>query len=72
MRLVTYQMLNATELKTGILISKDQVLDIVAEARLRKNAANVSTMLDIIRGGEPTLALLRAALQDCGVLGGTR
>jgi 2-keto-4-pentenoate hydratase/2-oxohepta-3-ene-1,7-dioic acid hydratase in catechol pathway len=59
MRLVTYQMLNTTELKTGILISKDQVLDIVAEASLRKSTTNVSTMLDIIRGGEPTMTLLR-------------
>ncbi len=59
MRLVTYQMLNTTEFKTGILISKDQVLDIVAEASLRKSTANVSTMLNIIRGGEPTMTLLR-------------
>jgi 2-keto-4-pentenoate hydratase/2-oxohepta-3-ene-1,7-dioic acid hydratase in catechol pathway len=59
MRLVTYQMLNTTELKTGILISKDQVLDIVVDASLRKSTGNVSTMLDIIRGGEPTMALLR-------------
>jgi 2-keto-4-pentenoate hydratase/2-oxohepta-3-ene-1,7-dioic acid hydratase in catechol pathway len=59
MRLVTYQMLNTIEFKTGILVSKDQVLDIVAEANARKNLTNVSTMLDIIRGGEPTMALLR-------------
>jgi 2-keto-4-pentenoate hydratase/2-oxohepta-3-ene-1,7-dioic acid hydratase in catechol pathway len=59
MRLVTYQMLNTTEFKTGILISKDEVLDIVAEASLRKSTANVPTMLDIIRGGEPTMTLLR-------------
>ncbi len=58
MRLVTYQLLNTTELKTGILIGKDQVLDIVAECTSRKSIAIVSTMLDIIRGGEPTLALL--------------
>jgi 2-keto-4-pentenoate hydratase/2-oxohepta-3-ene-1,7-dioic acid hydratase in catechol pathway len=59
MRLVTYQMLNTAEFKTGILISKDQVMDIVAEASLRKSTASVSTMLDIIRGGEPTMTLLR-------------
>ncbi len=59
MRLVTYQMLDTTELKPGILISKDQVLDIVAETGARKSAASVSTMLDIIRGGAPTMALLR-------------
>lgn len=59
MRLATFQMLNTTEFKTGILISKDKVLDIVAEANLRKSIAHVSTMLDIIRGGESTMALLR-------------
>ena len=64
MRLVTYQLLNTTELKTGILISKDQVLDIVAEASLRKNTESVATMLDIIRGGEPTMVLLRDIASD--------
>ncbi len=59
MRLVTYQMLDTTELKPGILVSKDQVLDIVAETGARKSAVSVSTMLDIIRGGAPTMALLR-------------
>lgn len=59
MRLVTYQLLNTSELKTGILISKDQVLDIVAETGARGSAPHVATMLDIIRGGEPTMALLR-------------
>jgi 2-keto-4-pentenoate hydratase/2-oxohepta-3-ene-1,7-dioic acid hydratase in catechol pathway len=59
MRLVTYQMLKTSELKTGILISKDQVLDIVAETGARSSVAHVATMLDIIRGGEPTMALLR-------------
>lgn len=59
MRLVTYQLLNTSELKTGILISKDQVLDIVAETGARSSVSHVATMLDIIRGGEPTMALLR-------------
>ncbi len=59
MRLVTYQPLNTSELKTGILISKDQVLDIVAETGVRSSVVNVATMLDIIRGGESTMALLR-------------
>lgn len=59
MRLVTYQLLKTSELKTGILISKDQVLDIVAETGARSSVAHVATMLDIIRGGEPTMALLR-------------
>ena len=59
MRLVTYQLLNTSELKTGILISKDQVLDIVAETGARGSVTHVATMLDIIRGGEPTMALLR-------------
>jgi 2-keto-4-pentenoate hydratase/2-oxohepta-3-ene-1,7-dioic acid hydratase in catechol pathway len=60
MRLVTYQPLNTDELKTGILISKDEVVDIVAEACHRGDATPVTTMLDIIRGGERTMALLRA------------
>ena len=59
MRLVTYQLLNAQELCTGIQISKDQVLDIAAEARLRNAPQKVSTMLDIIAGGDATMALLR-------------
>ena len=59
MRLVTYQLLNTSELKTGILISKDQVLDIVAETGARGSVPHVATMLDIIRGGEPTMAILR-------------
>ena len=59
MRLVTYQLLNAQELCTGIQISKDQVLDIAAEARLRNTPQKVSTMLDIIAGGDATMALLR-------------
>jgi len=59
MRLVTYQLLNTSELKTGILISKDQVLDIVAETGARGSVTHVATMLDIIRGGEPTMTLLR-------------
>lgn len=59
MRLVTYRPINTTELKTGILINKDEVIDIVAEAIVRKNSANVTTMLDIIAGGAPTMTLLK-------------
>ena len=59
MRLVTYQLLNAQELCTGIQISKDQVLDIAAEARARSAPQKVSTMLDIIAGGDVTMGLLR-------------
>ena len=59
MRLVTYQPVGTTELKTGILIGKDQVLDIVAEARVRGSMEAVSTMLEIIAGGAPVMALLR-------------
>lgn len=59
MRLVTYQLLNAQELCTGIQISKDQVLDIVAEARARSAPQKVGTMLDIIAGGDVTMGLLR-------------
>ena len=59
MRLVTYQPLNTTDLFTGIQIAKDQVIDIVKEACARASTLKVSTMLDIINGGEPVMALLR-------------
>ena len=59
MRLVTYQLINHTELKTGIQTGKDEILDIVAEARARGSALPVSTMLDIIAGGEAVMSLLR-------------
>ena len=59
MRLVTYQLLNTTLLKTGIQISKDEVLDIVAEATARGSKLRVNTMLEIITGGEAVMALLR-------------
>ena len=59
MRLVTYQLLNTTELKTGIQINQYDVLDIVAEACARGATQKVDTMLDIIAGGEETMSLLR-------------
>ena len=59
MRLVTYQLTGTESLATGILISKDQILDIAAEAKARQSALRVSTMLDIIEGGAATMALLR-------------
>lgn len=59
MRLVTYQLLNTTALRTGIQISHDEVLDIVNEAVEIGSSAGVSTMLDIIAGGEVTMNLLR-------------
>ncbi len=59
MRLVTYQPLNTNDLFTGIQIAKDQVLDIVKEACARGSTLKVTTMLDIINGGEPVMALLR-------------
>lgn len=59
MRLVTYQLLNTTELKTGIQINQYDVLDIVAEACARGATNKVGTMLDIIAGGEETMSLLR-------------
>jgi 2-keto-4-pentenoate hydratase/2-oxohepta-3-ene-1,7-dioic acid hydratase in catechol pathway len=59
MRLVTYQLLNSQELKTGIQISKDELLDIVAEAGARGSTLKVATMLDIIAGGAATMTLLR-------------
>ena len=60
MRLVTYQPNGTTELKTGIQISKDEIIDIVAEACARGSKLKVDTMLDIIAGGEPVMGLLRA------------
>jgi 2-keto-4-pentenoate hydratase/2-oxohepta-3-ene-1,7-dioic acid hydratase in catechol pathway len=59
MRLVTYQPNNTTELKTGLLLGKDEVVDIVMEACKRGSTLKVTTMLDIIAGGEPVMALLR-------------
>ncbi len=59
MRLVTYQLLNTTALRTGIQISRDEVLDIVNEALEIGSSYRVSTMLDIIAGGEVTMNLLR-------------
>ncbi len=59
MRLVTYQPNNTTDLKTGLLVSKDEVVDIVSEACKRGSLLKVSTMLDIVAGGEPVMALLR-------------
>jgi len=60
MRLVTYQPNGTTELKTGIQISKDEIIDIVAEACARGAKLKVDAMLDIIAGGEPVMGLLRA------------
>jgi len=59
MRLVTYQLLNSQQLHTGIQISKDQVLNIAAEASLLGAPQKVGSMLDIIAGGADTLVLLR-------------
>ena len=59
MRLVTYQLAGTEALKTGILISKDQLLDIAVEVRARNSSAVVGTMLDIIDGGAAVMALLR-------------
>ena len=59
MRLVTYQLAGTQALKTGILISKDQLLDIAVEVRARNSSAVVGTMLDIIDGGAAVMALLR-------------
>ncbi len=59
MRLVTYQLLNTTALKTGIMISKDEVLDIVAEATARDSTLTLGSMLNIISGGDAVMSLLR-------------
>ena len=52
-------MLDSQALNTGIQISKDQVLDISAEVRARNVTAKVESMLDIIKGGDATMELLR-------------
>ena len=79
MRLVTYQLLNTQELNTGIQISKDEILDIAAEARARNAAQKVATMLDIIQagarsvdvpfsgGGETEQGLRARAFEDLGL-----
>ena len=59
MRLVTYQLINTSELKTGIQTGKDEILDIATEARARDSALQVNTMLDIIAGGDTIMSLLR-------------
>lgn len=58
MQLVTYQMLNTHELRTGLWLSKYEVIDVATEAAARQSRLNVTTMLDIIDGGAETLALL--------------
>ncbi len=60
MRLVTYLPINTSVLKTGIQINKDEIIDIVTEARARDSALKVDTMLDIIQGGDAVMGLLRA------------
>jgi 2-keto-4-pentenoate hydratase/2-oxohepta-3-ene-1,7-dioic acid hydratase in catechol pathway len=59
MRLVTYQPLNTDQLRTGIQIDQYDVLDIAAEADARGTNTNVSAMLDLIDGGDSTMALLK-------------
>ena len=59
MRLVTYQLLDSQQCKTGIQTGKDQLLDIAAEASARGSAQTVGTMLELIAGGGTTMALLR-------------
>jgi 2-keto-4-pentenoate hydratase/2-oxohepta-3-ene-1,7-dioic acid hydratase in catechol pathway len=51
-------MLNTHELRTGIWLSKYEVIDVATEAAARQSRLNVTTMLDIIDGGAETLALL--------------
>ncbi len=59
MRLVTYQPINTPLLKTGILISKDEVVDIVDDAKARDSKLWVDTMLKIVSGGDAVMSLLR-------------
>jgi len=58
MKLVTFQMLGTHELRTGIWLSKYEVIDVAAEAAAHQSPLNLTTMLDIIDGGAATLALL--------------
>jgi 2-keto-4-pentenoate hydratase/2-oxohepta-3-ene-1,7-dioic acid hydratase in catechol pathway len=58
MKLVTYLMLDTHQLRTGIWLSKYEVIDVAAEAAARQSPLHVTTMLDIIDGGAATLALL--------------
>jgi 2-keto-4-pentenoate hydratase/2-oxohepta-3-ene-1,7-dioic acid hydratase in catechol pathway len=64
MKLVTYQKLDpnyqaSAPLRTGILYSPDEILDITDEVVARNSTLNASTMLDIIEGGAPVMALLK-------------
>jgi 2-keto-4-pentenoate hydratase/2-oxohepta-3-ene-1,7-dioic acid hydratase in catechol pathway len=59
MRLVTYQPLNTTDLKTGIQLNQYDVIDIVSEASARESKLRVTTMLDIIEGSAPVMDFLR-------------
>jgi 2-keto-4-pentenoate hydratase/2-oxohepta-3-ene-1,7-dioic acid hydratase in catechol pathway len=51
-------MLDRPDLRTGIWITRDEVIDVAAEAAARQSHVNITTMLDIIDGGAETLALL--------------
>ena len=71
MKLVTYQMLGTEGLRTGLLVQKDEVLDIAAECQARSSNANVASMLDIIEAGAATRVLLNdiaAAPKTPGIL----
>jgi 2-keto-4-pentenoate hydratase/2-oxohepta-3-ene-1,7-dioic acid hydratase in catechol pathway len=62
MKLVTYQRAdqpNIADFRTGVLQKDDYVIDISDECVAIKSDATVATMLDIIEGGDATLALLR-------------
>jgi len=59
MRLVTYQPLNTDLQKTGIQVNQYDVLDLAAETVARGSTVNVATMLDIIKGGAATMAVLK-------------
>ena len=64
MRLVTFQPLGSSALKTGILIGKDQVIDIVADANARGATQKVATMLDIIAGGDSLRGTARVGVSN--------
>jgi 2-keto-4-pentenoate hydratase/2-oxohepta-3-ene-1,7-dioic acid hydratase in catechol pathway len=59
MKLVTY--VHETRTLTGLWLD-GQILDLAAAGRRSNEAADMSSMLAIIRGGEPTLAALQRVL----------
>ncbi len=57
MKLVTYSRYGSTH--TGIWLDGDRVLDIATAAKAADETIDASSMIRLIQGGEPTLAVLR-------------